>query len=69
MPVSKIAEATSQNATLIAKAEIGSSIVKFRANDKTDHEIEIELSVRDFKEFIAQLMAMKPFVKENVVES
>ena len=43
MPVSKIAEATSQNATLIAKAEIGSSIVKFRANDKTDHEIEIEL--------------------------
>ena len=67
MAVSKIAEATSTTATLIAKAQIGSSTVKFKAIDKRD-ESELELTVRDFKDFIAQLMAMKPFIRENVFE-
>lgn len=70
MAVSKIAEATSTNARLIAKAQIGSSAVKFKAIDKRDEsEIELELTVRDFKDFIAQLMAMKPFIRENVIEA
>ena len=70
MAVSKIAEATSTNATLVAKAQIGSSAVKFKAIDKRDEsEIELELTVRDFKDFIAQLMAMKPFIRENVIEA
>lgn len=70
MAVSKIAEATSANATLVAKAQIGSSTVKFKAIDKRDEsEIELELTVRDFKDFIAQLMAMKPFIRENVIEA
>ena len=70
MAVSKIAEATSTNASLIAKAQIGSSTVKFKAIDKRDEsEIELELTVRDFKDFIAQLMAMKPFIRENVIEA
>lgn len=70
MAVSKIAEATSTNARLIAKAQIGSSTVKFKAIDRRDEsEIELELTVRDFKDFIAQLMAMKPFIRENVIEA
>lgn len=68
MAVSKIAEATTTNATLVAKAQIGSSFVKFKAKDKNS-EIELELTVRDFKDFIAQLMAMKPFIRENVIEA
>lgn len=36
MAVSKIAEATSTNATLVAKAQIGSSTVKFKAIDKRE---------------------------------
>lgn len=68
MAVSKIAEAKSVNTTLTAKAQIGSSVVKFTAKNN-DHEIELELNVRDFKDFIAQLMAMKPFIRENVIEA
>lgn len=69
MTIKKIAEATDGKCTIRASAEVGASKVTFTATQGVGVPMSVTLSVKDFKEFIGQLMSMKPYVKENYLEA